>query len=44
MREINKLKIKPFGTSFGIIIPKRELDLLGIKEGDVIDIMIKKVE
>ena len=37
-----RAKIRPFGNSLGIILPKDILDALGLKDGDEIDIEMKQ--
>ena len=33
-----RAKIRPIGSSLGVILPKRELDLRRLKAGDVVEI------
>jgi hypothetical protein len=33
-----RTKIRRIGTSLGVILPKRELELRGLKEGDEIEV------
>jgi bifunctional DNA-binding transcriptional regulator/antitoxin component of YhaV-PrlF toxin-antitoxin module len=35
-------KVKKFGDSFGIVIPAKEAKKLNLKEGEVVDALIKK--
>ena len=37
-----KAKIRKIGNSYGIILPKDVLELLGLKDGDEIDVSTKQ--
>ena len=38
---MEKIKIRRIGNSLGIILPKDVLDLLGLSEGDEVDIDVE---
>lgn len=39
--ELNNLKIRKWGNSFGIVLPKKALNNQNLKEGAEIDILIR---